>query len=401
MTSLSLRALLAVLAVVIASLGVGNVGSVATSAPLTPPPPRVGWWAGQNFGVCGSDILSCPRDNSAYTPEAWDALEEGNGFLAFDLVYGSDFGPAIPGVAPRTDALPILHEANARGVGLKAWITVPFKKGTFANENNAQVIQDAVKAFKPWAIAQGLTFEEVTLDLEFPLGYQAINDAIDENNIDGLKELASANLNPEHQCTSIAKYKETIAWAHGQGIKLTGSPILFALDDVQDGNLALGDLLDMATVLPEYDTQYLQAYRAFGVDLGSGVVASYFTEMQQRFGAKGQVSLGNTGIPPYNTVTPVVNDIRMLAAMGASEIPIFDFDTSVRTFGVDGIRQILAAPGNPMAGAELAAAQQVSPTGASARALFRGLDTFAAVATPLFTTLAWRPDVPNPSNGPC
>lgn len=387
------------LALAAASTGGASAASTSEPAPLTPP--RIGWWAGQNFGVCGSDILSCPRDNSAYTPEVWDALEDGNGFLGFDLVYGSDFGPDIAGVARRTDALPILHEANDRGVELKAWITVPFKKGTFANENNAQIIQDAVKAFKPWAAANNLVFEEITLDLEFPLGYQQINDAIEDGNTEGLKQHASANLNPGHQCEAIAKYKQTINWAHANGLKLTGSPILFALDDVQDGNLALSDLLDMAPVMPEYDMQYLQAYRAFGVDLGSAIVADYYTEMQQRFGAKGQVTIGNTGLPPYTTATGVANDIRMLAALGASEIPIFDFDSSVKTYGAAGIRQILAAAHDPMGATELAAARQPAATGVAARALFRGLDVWAAYSTPWFTALAWRPDIPNLSTDDC
>lgn len=386
---------------------VGLVGEpdstvAAASATATASTPRVGWWAGQIITVCNTDIGACPRDNTIYTDEVWDALQEGDGFLGFDLVYGSDFGPTISGVAQRTDAIPVLDEAKARGVELKAWLTVPFKMGTFANENNAQVIQDAVKAFDAWADARDYVFEEIVLDTEFPLGYQAWDDAITRGDVSGLKAMAKANFDPAHQCAAIRKYKETIAWAHNHDRRITGAPILFAIDDLKNGDLALADMFDMATALPEYDTLYVQAYRSVGADLSSGVVAQYYTEMQQRFGAKGQVSLGNTGsTPPYDTATGVANDIRMLAAMGATEIPIFDFNTTVATYGAEGVAEILAAAHNPMSSSELAVAKQVSLVGAGARGLFSGLDAYAAAMTPWFTLLDGHPQTPNPVNTTC
>lgn len=377
-----------------ALLTVSAVGTSTASSASTPVM-KVGWWAGQSVGLCGADPLSCPRDNSAYTPATWDALQNGGGFLNFDLVYGADFGPTISGVNRRTDALPVIQEANRRGITINAWITVPLSKGTFANENNAATIQDAVKSFASWEAGNGLQFGKAILDMEFPTGYQPINDAITTGDTSGLKALASANIDPAHQCAAIHTYRQTISWAHANGVTLAGAPVFFALDDAEDGNLAMSDLMDLAPILPDYDALYLQAYRANGIDLGTGLVAQYYTEMQSRFGAKGQVSLGNTGEPPYNQVTPLVDDLRMLAAMGASEVPIFDFDSSVTTYGAAGISQILAAASDPMSATELAAAKQPSPLGTATRALFRGLDTWAGWTTPGITFLAGHPQVPN------
>lgn len=368
---------------------------VAPGAVATPTPMKVGWWAGQNAGLCGADPLTCPRDNSSYTPAVWDALQAGGGFLNFDLVYTSDFGPTVSGVNRRADALPVISEANARGITVNAWITVPLSKGTFANENNATTIQDAVKSFKTWSAVNGLQFGKAILDLEFPAGYQPVYDAIAENDSSGLKALAGANLNPGHQCAAIHTYRQTIAWAHANEMSIAASPVFFALDDAEDGNLAMGDLMDLGPILPDYDALYLQSYRAFGINLGSGLVASYFSEMQTMFGSKGQVSLGNTGMPPYDQVGPVVSDVRMLAALGASEVPIFDLDSSVKAYGAAGISQILAAAQNPMSATELASARQMSPTGSAARALFRGLDSWAGWATPGITLAAGRPQIPN------
>jgi hypothetical protein len=381
-----------------AVLAAGWVPETTSSASATPGAPRVGFWAGQNVGLCGAnDPTSCPRDTSNYTAAAWDALEQNNGFLAFDLVYTSDFGPTVAGVNRRTDAIPVVQEANRRGVPIDAWITVPLSKGLFANENNAATVQDAVKSFHYWARDNNLHFDQAVLDLEFPAGYQAISDALTTGDPSGLEAIMHANLDPSHQCEAAATYRDTITWAHQHGLKLSGTPILFAADDIKDGNTALQDGLDLTAFPPfGYDELYLQAYRAFGVDLGSGAVASYFDDMQHYFGVRGQVSLGNTGTPPYTSAQVVADDVRMLAAMGARKIPIFDFDSSAKTFGAAGIAQILDAANHPMSAGELAAARQMSATGTGAREMFRTLDDFATSATPFAAPWKnWAPQSPN------
>ncbi len=379
---------------------------VATSSP-TPasaeqqPPPRVGWWAGQVLaGSCASpDPTTCPRDNSAYTDEVWDVLAEGDGFLNFNLVYGSDFGPSMPGVNRRTDAIPVIREANARGVEINAWITAPLSKDVFANESNADVMFDAVKALDTWAAENDLDFGQVDLDLEFPIGYKHIYEALVEGDLSWFEDLAPANLDPSHQCEAAQTYRDIITWARRHNVTLSGSPVFMALEDVRDGNLAMADLMELAPMLGGYDELYVQSYRAFGVDLGSGLVATHFREIQALYGDRGQVSLGNTGMPPYTTTAPVVADIRMLAALGAAKIPIFDFSSSVDTYGIAGIADILAAAHDPMSSIELAAAEQMSPTGTALRSMLAGLDAFATAATPVVTTAAWHPQWPNRVGG--
>lgn len=86
----------------------------------------------------------------------------------------------------------------------------------------------------------------------------------------------------------------------------------------------------------------------------------------------------------------------MLAAMGATKIPIFDFASTVQTYGVAGVTQILAAANNPMSAGELAAAAaNITPAGAGTRAIMAGLDAYAGASTPFLTWLAGRPELPN------
>lgn len=379
------------LAAVVAALLVTAFFSVNTSAQRAiaqPDGPAVGWWAGQSTGHCGAnDPTTCPRNLSAYTPAAWDALVAGHGFLNFNLVYTSDFGPKVAGVNQRTEAIGIVREANRRGVPISAWITAPLNKGLFANENNAATMLAAVQSFTQWAVANDLHFTSAMLDLEFPVGYQQVFDALDEHDTTALRNSLKGNLNPAHQCQAIRTYRATIAWAHAHSLTLEASPVFFGNDDRRDGNLALSDLMDLAPALPEYDGLYVQAYRAYDVDLGTGFVASEYALAQQQFGTKGQVSLGDTGMNPYTSVGPVVTDIRMLAALGATRVPIFDFDSSVKTFGADGLAAIMAAGHDPMSPSELAAAQVMAPTGKTLEALLTGLDSFAASATPAASAL--------------
>lgn len=373
------------------------LATVTASLPAMASTPRVGYWAGESVTPCvGSDPTTCPRDLSSFTPELWTKLKAENSFIYLDLIYGSDFGPTLPGVARRTDAMAIIQEANLRGVSISAWITMPLSYGTFANEENASAVSAAVKAFAQWKTANNLQFDQAVLDQEFPLGFQFLMDAFQGNQVP-LKNQMVLNLNPAGQCAAATIYRDTITWAHQNGLKLSSAPVLLALDDLKDGNTALQDAMNMTAFPPfGYDEQYFQAYRADGpLDLGSGLVAAWYTEMQQKFGAKGQVTLGSVGQTPYTTAAPIVADVRMLAAMGATTIPIFDLDQAVKTLGLAGIQQIFDAAHNPMNATELAAAKQMTSTGNAFRSFLQGLDAYATYATPWATAAAWNPQQPN------
>lgn len=358
--------------------------------------PQIGFWAGESISLClGYDPVTCPRNTANYTPALWSLLKQNNSFLYFDLVYGSDFGPASPGANQRTDGLALIQQANANGVPVSVWLTMPLALGLFENQQNAQQTQAAVQALYAWIGQNGLKVDQVVLDLEFPAGYQILNEVI-TGNLAGAEALASANLNPAAQCTAMGIYRDTITWAHQHGMKIAGSPLPFSLDDVANGNMAVQSLLGMVNYPPfGYDALYNQAYRAEGVDLGSGYVASIYSKMQQYFGPNGQVTIGSTQIPPYNTVGPVITDVEMLAGLGATTIPVFDLDGSVAAYGLGGIQQIFNAAQTPLSGPALASATQLSLLGSAALAAYNDLQVFAADATPWVTAAQLNLQYPN------
>lgn len=313
-------------------------------------------------------------------------LATSHGALYLNLVYGSDFGPTPPGKSQRTDGLALIREANERGISVKAWLTTPFAQGTFANENNAAIMADAVPALVDWVVQNEVLVDEIVLDLEFPLGYQAIADALG-GDLSGVLALARANIDPEHQCDAIVTYRDAISWAHEHGWRITGAPVPFALDDLADGHLALQDALDITAFPPlGYDMLYLQAYRTYS-NTGPGYVARYYADMQSHFGAAGQITLGDTnmGTPPYNNLDDLVRDVRMLAGLGATTIPIFDLDGSVRGFGAEGLREIIDAGMQPLTGDELAAASKDDVYSDLHRVFFQSLDSIATALTTVVT----------------
>ncbi|MFJ4668360.1 hypothetical protein [Kitasatospora purpeofusca] len=366
----------------------------APSAGATPAPAvrtldaQVAFWAGQTVQPClALDPLTCPRDLSAFTADVWSALADGHSPLYLDLVYGSDFGPARPGANQRTDALALVQQANTRGVPVSAWITMPLADGVFDTEQNAALVRSAVEDFHTWSLAHGLQFSQAVLDLESPLGDQAVTQALTQHDLSAFNALLNAHaLDPVAQCSAIRTYADTIAWAHQHGTPISASPVPYALDDLDNASIALQAALGITAFPPTgYDQYYLQAYRAFGLDLGSGYVASYFTDVQRRFGPAGQISIGNTGIPPYDNLTTVADDIRMLTGLGATTIPVFDLEGTAKAFGPAGVTTLVQAGHSPMTGSELTAATRMTTTGTAARALFHTLDTAATTATPLAT----------------
>ncbi|MCI0347462.1 MAG: hypothetical protein L0221_18805, partial [Chloroflexi bacterium] len=161
----SLRAVVAALLIVPAI-------SPADAAPKRPLGAEVEFWAGQNLQPCAgsADPAYCPRDLSVFSDDVWAALAKHGGVLFLNLVYGADYGPG----ATRKDAIPLLRRANRLSVPVGAWITVPVDGGTFADENNAPLMDAAVRALPAWLAKHRVRVREIVLDLEQPVGTQPV-----------------------------------------------------------------------------------------------------------------------------------------------------------------------------------------------------------------------------------
>jgi hypothetical protein len=369
------RALALLLAAVAVSTTLAGGPASSSSSPTAPvlglgaPPTRVGWWVGGVAPSCPQG--GCPH---VYGDDFWQALRDTHAFLSVGVTYTTDFGPG----ATATDALQLIRRANSEGVPVYGWILATAADGTFANENNAALMSDAVKSFVAWRDSEGLKIPEAILDLELPAGYQPVIESQDPTTLLDLH----APIDPAHQCQAVRGYRELIAWTGGHGVVLSGSPVPFALDDVENGDMALADALDLAPLISGYRYLYLQAYRTYSV-AGPDYVAGYFREMRRTFGRAGEVTLGDTTMSaPYDTVGPLVQDVRLLAGLGASRVAVFNLEGSLSKYGVAGVRQVGAAASHPMNAVEIAAAGAPNPNTVATRTFFGALDQAATTMSP-------------------
>jgi hypothetical protein len=338
----------------------------------------VGFWAGEDISTTQGRQPGSPANyydpayRGALTPAVWEVLRNERVPLYLNMHYGRDFGPVPAGT--RSDATALIRKANALGVPVHAWLVVPFEQGYWAYEDNARTMKNAVRAWASWKSAQHLRFASVSLDQEF--SWQNLQTYIAHmtgGDHTGLSKWMSGNIDPAGQCTAFRTYRNLISWAHDHGIAVTAAQAPMIVDDLRDGDLALQDALDMTGSSPGYDQTYLMTYRsavaqAGGGDPGSAYVAAYYADMRTYFGRTGQVSLGIGGEAPYDTLTPLVNDIRMLTGLGAKQIPVYSLETTVDEFGAKGLRTIVEAARRPMKGKELAAATKPTASSEAIRA---------------------------------
>jgi hypothetical protein len=368
--------------------------------------PLIGFAAGETDTQCvARDPSYCPRNTTNYTPAVWQVLARTHAALYMNIEYQADFGPPPPGSPQRTDVIPLIHTANHLGVPIIAWITLPVAEGTFFDEQNAALAPRVIKDFYAWINRHHLKISDTMLDLEMPTCDQPVTDAL-AGDQSTLEAMIRADVDPAGQCRAMTVYRDTISWAHQHGMTLSGTPVNFSIDDLADANMGLQDVLDMPPYVPsEFDHIWIQAYRTeppvppgtpADFDFGSGYVAHYYQLAQRYLGQSGQVGIGNIGIPPYNTLGPVVNDVRMLAGMGAKSLFLFDFDATINTFGVSGLQAIAEAGHSPLTGAVLSTAEKSLTTeGHYALQLFATLNQTANVLTVAVTTSEGRPRQPN------
>jgi hypothetical protein len=372
---------------------------------------EVGFWAGEDVHNPKHEPLDRTywngADATAMTAQVWNVLATNHVPLYFHLRYERDFGPVPRGHTRHLAALHLVQHANRLHVPVIAWLVVPFTNGYWAYEGNAAIQQRALEAWQQWTQQHHLHFREVVLDLEF--SYQGLQKFLGglAGRPDQLAAFMQHNIDPAGQCTAMRDYRNIIDWAHARGVRITGTPVPFALDDLDDNHVAMQDALDIAAFPPlGYDQLYLQAYRgsvaqAIGVDPGSAWVASYAESMRNDFGSHGQVSLGIGGQLPYDKIGTLTTDIRMLAALGVTGIPIYSLETTVKTFGAAGLRTIVHAGSQPLTGTALAVATAPTPQSIGTRRFFDSIDALATSLTLEKTTAAGQPRGPNAYPGGC
>jgi hypothetical protein len=293
-----------------------------------------------------------------------------------------------------------VRKANSLGIPVIAWIVVPYEQGYWAYEGNAPAMTAAVKAWAAWKTANRLRFASVALDQEF--SWQNLKIYVAAAKSGDRQKLSSwmqGNIDPTAQCEALRGYRDLMSWAHRRGIRVDAAEAPMVADDLADGNLALQNALQIAGSSPGYGKMYLMAYRSAaseaGVDPGSAYPARYFALMRKYFGAAGEVSLGIPGQAPYAALAPLIDDVRMLAGLGATAIPIYSLEEMAPKFGARGIAALAQAARRPMTGDELSRFTSSTPVSEGIVAMSKSQDAAASALTLAVTRQQGRVRPPN------
>jgi hypothetical protein len=356
---------------------------------------RIGFWAGE--AVPGTDRSSPGtywnrRAARAYTPRLWSALRRDHVTLYFNLRYRRDFGPVPRGEHRRRDGLRVIREANRHGVQVWGWVLIPYSDGYWAWEGAAAEQFDAVKALVRWKRAKHVHLRGLVLDPEPPPTTPfAANAAIRGAATAGLPPAFQQTIDPAAQCQAWNGYASIAQWARHHHIRLAAAPSPAALDDLADGLLGLQDAAQFILPDAHWHRLFFQAYRSVfayytGHDPGPGIVSSYLRSARRRFGGVGQVSIGVAGRRGYRHLGSLVHDVRLLATLGAREVPIYSLERTLRAYGgLDSLSRLAEAARHPFSRPARAAAIAPKPKAEALRTAIRRSDTGAEDATPTIT----------------
>lgn len=367
---------------------------------------KIAFWAGE--AIPGTDWESPDsywkrRDLHAYTPYLWRVLAQNRIPLYFNLRYKRDFGPVPPGKPHRRDALRIIRKANRLGVPVWAWVLIPYSDGYWAWEGAAAEQFAATKSLVGWARKRHLWLRGVALDPEPPVRTPfATAAAVLGGGSDAtLSTLFQQSIDPAGQCAAWRGYARIVRWAKHHRVKIAAAPAPAALDDLEDGKLALQDATEFILPRAPWNELYFQAYRSvfayhWGRDPGPGIVSSYLRSSHREFGRAGQISLGSAGRGPYRRFSRLLGDVRLAATLGARQVPIYSLERTLRSYGGPrAVIRLVEAAQHPLTGR--AGTKSKAPTSQARRlrAGIRRTDIAAAVSTPAVTAGRGAAQAPN------
>lgn len=371
----------------------------------------IGFWAGE--AVPGTD-WDAPdtywkrRDTHFFTPRLWRVLRDNRIPLYFNLRYKRDFGSVPAGKPRRSDALKIIRTANRLDVPVWGWVLIPYSDGYWAWEGAAAAQFKAVKALVHWAREKHVRFKGLALDPEPRLRtpFESTAAIMGGSGSAAFSSVFQPKIDPAMQCAAWRGYARIPRWAKRHHVRVSAAPMPAALDDIEDGRLALQDAADFILPKAQWHELFFQAYRSVftyysGRDPGPGIVSSYFRSAQRAYGSVGQISLGSSGRGPYRRFAALLNDVRLAATLGAREVPIYSLERTLRAYGGPGaVTRLVHAAQRPFAGP--AATKSTAPTSRAKtlRAAVRRADKAVTAETGPITAGRGTPMAPNSwSNG--
>ncbi|MFC1888654.1 hypothetical protein ACFL4G_02745 [Thermodesulfobacteriota bacterium] len=236
----------------------------------------------------------------------------------------------------------LIRAAGDRGVEIRTWILVPYSEGYYPNEENFDSFFEAVREMIAWAGEEELPFQWITVDMEPSIHILTqMTEYLSELRLLAALELLLAQVDRPAFEQSLANYASLVAYCHDHGFLAHVVTFPTVLDDLEDGDLAFQDALNVPVhPLPygEWDDVDFMVYRTEisgipGLPFGPELVWSYASDAVAVFGDRASVSLGivgpDGGYDNYNTPDEILPDLRAAVTAGIGRVNVFSFSGAV------------------------------------------------------------------------
>ena len=268
----------------------------------------------------------------------------------------------------------LLISAKAKGVGVRAWILLPYEMGYWPNEENVDEFTIAVMNFVDWSDTESLGVSWIVVDLEPSFEYtQEFSNLLSQGQISEALTILKSHIDPTAYEESKEKFKNLISVLHSRGWKVMAVTYPMVLDDLEDGDEGIQDALDIPCSGLDWDNisfmAYLSTFQTYVSDpVGADLVYSYAKDARKYFGDRGGIALGVVGpggvaenqVLVYTRPGLLHRDFGATMLGGIKEIQVYSLEG-------------ILALGNPEDWLGVYTAPQIVPHGETATVLVRGI----------------------------
>ena len=277
------------------------------------------------------------------------------------------------------DFAPLLRAATQAGVGVDAWLLLPYDEHLYVGQASLAATRDLARQAVEYFAQEKLAVRAFVFDCEpSPLLGRELFAAVRAKSPRQLAGVLRAQLNPAEFLRDVAELNELIAELHASGYAVDGAANRAFLDAQARGNVALEDALNAPVSGVAWDALSFITYR-YRVSQESYVAMlnRYVTLARRLYGVRAAVDVGLIG--DYTAITQ--NAERAALFGGGADFYAYlrgmrdtrDLEQAVGVVLGCGVRRVnlyaLDGAATSVAGTEswLRAARQARPRGAWAR----------------------------------
>lgn len=195
------------------------------------------------------------------------------------------------------DLVALCRAARSQGVGISAWLLLPYDEHLYVGEATADPIRDFSLEFVDWSKKENLGIDWVVFDCEpSPLLGKKLFASVRHGRVMALAHILRDETQPVQFSESVAKLNRLINELHGRGVKVMGAANRVFLDFMRHENTVVQDSLNAPFSMIHWDRTSFITYRYKASQAQYvGMVNRYADFAHRFFGDKAALDLGLLG----------------------------------------------------------------------------------------------------------